>query len=163
MAELRIDYQGKAFWTEECFIELLSKYICQTFENIGLNTFNASLMNIYMDCDGNRSGVCVGYVNILFNENITNNTDKTTLINILNQTKTIVLSLGTTISVAQLNQFEDSKEDPVFANYWVYPVQTQSLASLLDLFIDLLNGTYPISNGSVHFSGFPIIPGATII
>lgn len=163
MAETRIHYQGKAFWTEECFIELISKYICLTYETIGLNTFSPGLMDVYICCDGNRSGVCVGYVNILFNQYITNTTDKMAMINVLNQTKTLVLSLGTTISVTQLNQFEDSKEDPVFANYWVHPVQTQSLASLLDLFIDLLNGNYPISNGSIHFSGFPIIPGATII
>ncbi len=161
MAETRIHYQGKAFWTEECFIELVSEYICQTFESIGLNNFNSNLISIYDGCDGNREGVFVGMVTIRL-KYITNNTDKSTLINVLNQTKALVQSLGTTISVAQLNQFEDSKT-PGFGNYWVYPVQTQSLVSLLDLFIDLLNGTYPISNGSIQFTGFPIIPGATII
>jgi hypothetical protein len=71
MAETRIYYQGKAFWTEECFIELLSYYICQTFENIGLNTFNTSLINIYDGCDGNREGVFLGMVTMRFDRHIT--------------------------------------------------------------------------------------------
>ena len=47
-------------------------------------------------------------VDILLDEYITNTTDKSTLISVFNQTKTLIGGMGTEISVNQLNEFDEN-------------------------------------------------------
>jgi hypothetical protein len=161
MSDILIKYQSKSFWISPDFIERVSEYICQVYETNGLNTYSEGLKGIYYCCDGNRTGESIGFVNILFNE-ITSNTDKTAMITLLNQTKVLIQSLGTVISVVQLNQFENAKSDPVYMTEWSIPIQTSSFVNLLNLFIDLLNGTYPNSFGNVNFIGYQSIPNPNV-
>lgn len=163
MADTKINYKGKGFWIGECFIELLSEYIAQTFETIGLNTFSTNLLQIYDDCDTNRSGESSGMVGILLDKYITSIEDQNILINVLQQTKTAITAFGNEITINQLNQFEDNKFDPYFAIYWSLPVKTESLIATLDLMISLLNQTYQSTNTNIRYTGYPTIPGATII
>ncbi|MCM0667027.1 hypothetical protein [Flavobacterium tyrosinilyticum] len=163
MADTKINYRGKGFWIEESFIELLSEYISKTFETIGLNTFSTNLLQIYNDCDTNRSGESTGMVGILLDRYINNIEDKNNLISIFQQTKTSITDLGSEISINQLNQFEDNKFDPYFASYWSIPVKTQSLLTTIDIMISLLNQTYQGTNTNICYNGYPAIPEATII
>lgn len=164
MGDIRIKYRTKSFWINPDFIELISEYICQVFEYKTLNTYSEQLSNIYYCCNGNRTGESMGFVGITFND-ILDDENKTSMIAILNQTKTLIQSLGTTISVVKLNQFENSKSDSVYMTEWTIPIQTSSLVNLLDLFIDLLNEVYPYDLGSVNFIGYqPIInPNVQVI
>lgn len=163
MADTKISYKGKGFWIEECFIELLSDYISKTFETIGLNSFSTNLLKIYNDCDSNRSGENIGMVGILLDDYINNIDDKNILINILEQTKTTIISIGSEITINQLNQFEDNKSDHYFASYWSLPVRSQSLIATLDIIISLLNETYQKTNTNISYTGYPAIPEATVI
>ena len=163
MADTKINYKGKGFWIEECFIELLSDYIAQTFETIGLNTFSTRLLQIYDDCDSNRSGESSGMVGILLDKYIISVEDINILISVLQQTKTTIAAIGSEITINQLNQFEDNKSDSYFASYWSIPVKTQSLLSTLDLMISLLNQTYEKTSTNINYIGFPSIPEATTI
>lgn len=157
MGYILIQRQGKGFWINPNFIQLISQYICQVFESNGLNTYSTEMQEMYIDFDLNRTGECLSFVNILFDD-ITNATDKSTMITVLNQTKTLIQSLGTEISISQLNQFENAKTDPSFKLMnWSIPIQTSSLVNLLNLFIDLLNGTYPNVMGNVNFVGYQTI------
>ena len=157
MGYILIKRKEKSFWINPNFIQLISQYICQVFESNGLNTYSPEIQEMYIDFDLNRTGECLSFVNILFDD-ITNDTDKATMITILNQTKVLIQSLGIEISVAQLNQFENAKTDPSFKLMnWIVPVQTNSLVNLLNLFIDLLNGTYPNVLGNVNFVGYQAI------
>lgn len=162
MGYILIQRQGKGFWINPIFIELVSQYICETMEGNGINTYTPEMQEMYIDFDTNRTGQCLGFVNILFDD-ITNNTDKTTMVTVLNQTKILIQSLGTEISISQLNQFEDNKIDPYFKLMnWTIPVQTSSLVNLLNLFIDLLNGTYPHVMGNVNFVDYQTIPNPNV-
>ncbi len=153
--DTHIKYQGKGFWISECYIELLSQYICEVFESIGLNTFNQDILSIYEDCDVNRKGVNYGMVNILLDEYITNSTDKANLISVLNQTKSHIQSIGSEISISQLNQFENNKTMDEFKSPWTFTVKTQSLIATLDLIIQILNGTYSENNTDIQYIGSP--------
>ena len=162
MGNIVIKRHGKGFWINPIFIELVSQYVCQVYESNELNTYSTDLQELYIDFDSNRTGECMGFVTILFDE-ITSNSDKATMITILNQTKTLIQSLGSEITVVQLNQFENSKSDPSFKLMnWTIPVQTTSLTNLLDLFIDLLNGVYPNVMGNVNFVGYQTIPNPNV-
>lgn len=163
MAEIYIKYQNQGFWIQERFIEILSIYICQSFESIGLNTFNPNLIKIYNDCDTNRSGINMGMANILFDKYITNPNDKTILVNVLQQTKNLILSIGVEIRLSILNQFEDNKEIEEAKYNWTIPIQTQSLATTVDYCIALLNQSFPYINKCIHYKGFPVIDGAITV
>ncbi|KOP39215.1 hypothetical protein DBB36_02190 [Flavobacterium sp. WLB] len=103
----------------------------------------------------------MGFVGITFND-ILDDENKTSMIAILNQTKTLIQSLGTTISVVKLNQFENSKSDSVYMTEWTIPIQTSSLVNLLDLFIDLLNEVYPHDLGAVNFTGYQSVTNPNV-
>ena len=161
--ETRINYQGQGFWIPEAFIEILSQFICETFEGLGLNNFSAALQGIYDDCDGNRSGEKIGVVNISFDYYINNVTDKANLISVLQQTKTLIMSQGTQLSISTLNEFESNKTDDYFKNTWRYPINTQSLAATIDIIVQVLNGTWNSDTAGVYYTGFPNPDGVSPI
>jgi hypothetical protein len=39
----KIKFNSSGFWIHQAFIEVLSEYICDVFENIGVNTFSGGL------------------------------------------------------------------------------------------------------------------------
>src|SRR4051812_22834202 len=98
MASTKIRYNSKGFWIPEEFIELLSEYICQAFESIGINTFSENLKEIYETCSSNRHGGRVGMVNISMDGYINGNSEKLEFLQVLNQTKVLLSSLGTELS-----------------------------------------------------------------
>ena len=150
-----LKYQNHGFWIPQYFLEVLSEYICETFENIGITTFSQGLQDIYGDCDSNRKGESIGMVNILFEESVTNSDDEAALINVLDQTKTLLLSKGAELSVTTLEDFESRKADDYFKNTWAFPIKTNSLTATIDIIIQLLNGTWNSDNYGVYYSGFP--------
>jgi len=157
----RVNYQGKAFWIEDGFIEILSHFVCDAFETIGLDSFNVSLKDIYEDCDMNRK--YPDNANILLNEYITNPMDAATLINVLEQAKSFKLAYGTEITTQQLNLLEAPK-DVYFRNNWIVPIKTASLITTIIKIQQLLDGTFPAIVKSYHYQGFPgARPGEEII
>jgi hypothetical protein len=129
--------------------------MCETFNNIGIDTFSGGLQDIYEDCDLNREGVSIGIVTVLFDKYITNDADKTALIVVLNQTKTFIALKGSELSIATLEGFESRKTDNYFKVPWAYPIKTESLITTIDMIIQLLNGTWNSDNYSVYYTGFP--------
>jgi hypothetical protein len=162
MREIDIKYNNQCFGIKDCFIELLSQYICETFEEIGLSNFNLVLTGIYDDCDINRSGVALSSVSIILDD-IINTADKNTLISVLQQTKTRVLALGSELDISQLNEFENKKANDSFKESWTYPVKTQSLTTTLGFMIDLLNGTFQYHNKIIHYINYPNPDGTYIM
>ncbi|OCX54251.1 hypothetical protein BEL04_08315 [Mucilaginibacter sp. PPCGB 2223] len=151
----KIKFNSLGFWIHQAFIEVLSEYICETFESIGVNTFSAGLQKIYGYCDFNRQGANVGMSNILFDNGITSVEDKTAMIDVLNQTKTLIASKGPELSIATLEAFESRKTDDYFKIPWSFPIKTQSLIATIDIIIQVLNGTWAYDDYSVRYTGFP--------
>jgi hypothetical protein len=153
MQETTVNYNNQKFWIKESFLELLSHYICETFEEIGVSTFNPVLWDIYDSCDLNKVGA--GIVPCLVLDDVISATDKNTLISVLQQAKSKILSLGTEISVNELNRLENKKELESCKQFWDTPVRTQSLATTIDYIIELLNGTFQYHNRMIHYINFP--------
>jgi len=150
-----IEYKDKGFWIPEAFIEVISDYICLTFEDIGLIIFSENLQEIYDDCDSNRKGVKLGMVNISLDDYITNEIDRNNFITVLEETKTRILNEGIELSIVDLNAFESRKIDNYFKSDWSYPIKTQSLVATINIMEQLLNETWQSSNYSVYYMGFP--------
>ncbi len=156
-------YNKNSFWIPETFMEILCQYICQSFESVGVSTFSSNLQNVYADCDDNTSGAMYGMLGISFNLYLTTKTGINSLIDVFTQTKSLILSIGDEISVNQLNEFENAKVADYFKSQWSIPIKTQSLASTLNIMIQLINGTLDSNNYSIYYVGFPSPEAATVI
>jgi hypothetical protein len=150
-----IDFNSKGFWIPEAFVEVLSEYICEIFEVHDMSTFSINLQRLYRNCNHNRKGESMGMVDISFDSTVTNDTDKTTLIDVLNQTKSLIASKGQELSVNILNEFENRKTSDSFKSRWVYPIQTHSLIATIDIILQTLNGTWASDDYGVNYVEFP--------
>jgi hypothetical protein len=150
-----IDFNSKGFWIPEAFVEVLSEYICEIFEVHDMSTFSINLQRLYRNCNHNRKGESMGMVDISFDSTVTNDTDKTTLIDVLNQTKSLIASKGQELSVNILNEFENRKTSDSFKSRWVYPIQTHCLIATIDTILQMLNGTWTSDDYGVNYDGFP--------
>jgi hypothetical protein len=150
-----IEFNNTGFWIPPSFVEVLSDYLCQTFENIGVNIFSQNLQKIYITCDLNRKGESIGMVSLPLDRYITNADDKATLINIFNQTRILINSVGEELGITALEDFENRKSDDYFKEPWAFPIKTVSLTATLDIIIQLLNGTWTFNSYSVYYTGFP--------
>ncbi|WP_419698165.1 hypothetical protein [Mucilaginibacter sp. NFX135] len=153
--QANINYRGKGFWISESFIEVLSQYICETFENIGVNRLSQNLQKLYGQCDANRSGAYANMVDIFLDSLVDNEADKYIFIDVLWQTKSLLASKGSELSIPTLNEFERNKIDDSFINKWGFPIKISSLTTTIDIIIQMLNGIWDSDNYSVYYSGFP--------
>ncbi len=155
MGDTKIEYKGKkGFWIAEAFIEILSHYICKAFEQKDISAMPEGLKEIYEDCIDNRSGASIGIVNISLDRYITNDEDALLLVEVLEDTKKIILAEGDEVSVKELNKIEDAKVDESFKIYWNTPVKTSSFVGTLDIMQKMLKGEWESTNHGVWFKGF---------
>jgi len=152
--ETFIEYKNQGFWIPESFIEILSHFLCLTYEQSGLNTYSENLLEIYSNCDANRSGINAGMVNILFDKYLTDD-DINHISGLFDETKKLLISLGDQISIESLNVIENQKEDEYFKHSWVLPIQTKSLISTIDFMTQLLAQNFYFDNMEIHYTGFP--------
>lgn len=96
-------------------------------------------------------------VNILLDHYVTGTSDKTTLIDVLTKTKTLILSIGTELSIELLTEFERRKSIDEYKSSWAFPIKTGSLAATIDIIIQMLNSTWESDNYDVYYAGFPNI------
>jgi hypothetical protein len=150
-----IKYQNKGIWLNEAFIEVLSQYLCETFETIGINEFSQNLSKLYYSLDGNRAGEYYGMVNILLDQYVLTAADKDFLINVITQTKILIASKGIELSISTLNTFENTKANSYFKNTWLYPIKIQSLIATLEIVEQLLDGSFPYAIRRLQYIGFP--------
>ena len=153
--ETRVTYQNKGFWIPEGFVVVLSQYICNAFETIGLDKFSPDLIKIYHSCDGNRTGEHHYMVGLRFDNKVKSSEDARNLIDVLEKAKAIVLSKGTEISISELNQFESEKTVQEDIGEWTLPIKTKSLATTLTFMQQLIDGSWSSSNYAVYYEGFP--------
>ncbi|NOW94494.1 hypothetical protein [Mucilaginibacter sp. SG564] len=153
--QTNISYRDKGFWISESFIEVLSQYICESFEKIGISNISSNLQKTYTQCNANRSGAYRGMVDVFLDDYVDGSQDKIAFIAVLEKTKPILKAKGPELSIMTLNEFESNKIDPAFINKWAFSVKTSSLISTIDIIIQMLNGTWTSDNYSVYYSGFP--------
>lgn len=155
MADTQISYKGQGFWISEIFVEILCQFICQAFESIGFGVFSRDLIDIYDDCNVIRKGMHGGMVVILFDDSLQTSSDLSAMINVLQQTKPIILNYGDELTVDYLNQFENVKDKNSRRSYWKTPIKTKSLIDTMDLLVQTLNGTLNSDTLGVYYVGFP--------
>lgn len=99
MSDILVTRKGRSISISPIFIELVSQYICQVMESNRLNTYSQEIQEMYIDFDSNRTGECLGFVTILFDD-IVNGTDKSAMIKILDETKELIKSRNRNLGFA---------------------------------------------------------------
>ena len=90
-----------------------------------------------------------------------NETNVTTVVHILNQTKTNIAALGAEITTTILNQHEADKFYDWQIISWSRPIKTSSLVNLIGVIIHMLDITKPfdLNNYLISFEGWEDIGG----
>jgi len=158
-----IEYRGKNFLIPDSFIELLSQFICEAMERIGIHSFPYNLQQLYEDCDYNRLGQSIGIVDISLDEFVVSELDKTIFIHVLDQTKTLLALMGDELSLAWLNDFESHKSNDALKSPWFIPVKIHSIVNTIDIIQQILNGTWEHENYYLTYAGYPEPTGTEII
>lgn len=144
MATTFIDYKSNnGFYINESFIQLASFYISQElkktqyiFADKGelLDSFN-SIIN----------GFHNGYIVLSWDGELQNSTDEHTIIQVLQNVKTNMISKGAFISLVELKSI--LTKDPDFKRlYSKNPFPTSEMIKIIDTLIQLLNGTWQSTN-----------------
>lgn len=156
MAQTFINYgKNKGFEINEAFMEILSNFICQTFENRGFGSKPQWYTDMYEDFDLCSKGVYQNWMSFVFEDYLNNDVSRENeLINILEETKTLISSEGEKIGLAELQKLEDRKISEDSKNKWNIPIQTSDLISVLDILIKILRYEWKSDNYKVTFEGF---------
>jgi len=162
MGAIYIKYQNKGFWMEDDFVVIISMYISRAFEIIGLSNLTGNLVHLYDNFDANRTGETTGFVGLLLQQYVLTTQDKNQFITVLNRAKILIQAASPELTIIQLNLLENEK-DEAFRLVWSIPLQTQSLMNTIDIIVDLLNGVFADDNKTIHFIGYPVIPGAIVV
>jgi hypothetical protein len=152
MAQTRIKYKNdKGFWIPEACMEIVSNYICEAFEQRGLDNRPEWYMDLYDDFEVARKGVLIGMLVILFESTIPDAVGEQEFVSVLNDAKEILSKAGKEISTEKLNEFEDKKPDKYFSRKWSKPMQVKDLVKVLDILTQMMNGVWEETDYEVKF------------
>jgi hypothetical protein len=165
IAEIKDEKNNRWIWIDPWFVEVLCKYLHETMENNGLSNYNTELLNLYESFKWvahGKSALGIDGAGIYFEPEIMENVKNvTTVVNILNQTKTNIASLGAEITTTMLNQHEADKFYDWQIISWSRPIKTSSLVNLIGIVIYMLDISKPfdLNNYVISFEGWEDIGG----
>jgi hypothetical protein len=149
MSTTLIEYNnGKGFWIHEIYMQLAYCYIYEELkkpQNTVTNK-NQLLYEIQFHIDGYSTGI----MSLGWNNFITNQLDKQTTIQALQNVKTTLKNKGAFISVSELQSIPTEDED--FKIYYREPFPTAELIKIIDALIQMLQGTWTSDNYSMAIS-----------
>ncbi|MDH1881208.1 hypothetical protein ACTS9T_13025 [Empedobacter falsenii] len=140
MARTFIDYkEGKGFEINEVYIQLAFCYIYQEAKKSQYIFSNKQEILESLQDDIN------GYLVLMWHDDLVNQSDEQTMLQVLQNVKTALQSKGAYISVAELQTIPT--EDKDFKRFYGrYPFPTSELIKVIDALIQMLQGTWESTN-----------------
>ena len=140
MARTFIDYkEGKGFEINEVYIQLAFCYIYQEAKKSQYIFSNKQEVLESLQDDIN------GYLVLMWHDDLVNQSDEQTMLQVLQNVKTALQSKGAYISVAELQTIPT--EDKDFKRFYGrYPFPTSELIKVIDALIQMLQGTWESTN-----------------
>lgn len=138
-----IDYRdNKGFYISNIFMQLLIHYINEELKKSQHIFTNKN--RFLRENESIISGECAGYFAITWDSIIVNSTEEQTMIQILQTVKTTLQNKGAFISVSELQGIPTSDGD--FKRFYRKPFPTAELVKILDVLIQMLQGTWTSTN-----------------
>ena len=140
MARTFIDYkEGKGFEINEVYIQLAFCYIYQEAKKSQYIFSNKQEILESLQDDIN------GYLVLMWHDDLVNQSDEQTMLQVLQNVKTALQSKGAYISVAELQTIPT--EDKDFKRFYGrYPFPISELIKIIDALIQMLQGTWESTN-----------------
>ena len=140
MARTFIDYkEGKGFEINEVYIQLAFCYIYQEAKKSQYIFSNKQEILESLQDDIN------GYFVLMWHDDLVNQSDDHSMLQVLQNVKTALQSKGAYISVAELQTIPT--EDKDFKRFYGrYPFPTSELIKVIDALIQMLQGTWESTN-----------------
>ena len=140
MATTKIDYkERKGFYINEAYIQLAFCYIYQEAKKSQYNFSNKQEILESLQDDIN------GYLVLMWHDDLVNQSDEQTMLQVLQNVKTTLQGKGAYISVAELQSIPTKDEDFKIL-YSRKPFPTAELIKIIDALIKMLQGTWDSTN-----------------
>lgn len=155
MSESTIRYNENEFLIYDVFTQLLCQYLCKTMEDKGVHTYSENMQSIYEEFKLIKEGWVLIDVDLYLDIYILTPQDVTDVLEVLDETKAYLATLGEEISIEILNAQEVAHKtqiDEIFN--WHTPLKPQSLINFCNLIIDLLTMEKFDKKGLYTFVGF---------
>ena len=146
MSETKITFENnKGFWIHEIYMQLSYCYIYEVLSNPQYILTNKEdmLYSIKFHIDAYSTGS----MSLGWNNFITNQMDKQTTIQALQNVKTTLQNKGAYISVEELQAIPTEDED--FKIYYRDPFPTAEIIKIIEALIQMLQGTWTSTNYSM--------------
>lgn len=144
MATTKIDYkERKGFYINEAYIQLAFCYIYQEAKKSQYNFSNKQ--EILESLEDDINGYTYGYLVLMWHEDLVNQSDEQTMLQVLQKVKTTLQGKGSYISVAELQSIPTEDEDFKIL-YSRKPFPTAELIKIIDALIKMLQGTWDSTN-----------------
>ncbi|MDF0720561.1 hypothetical protein P0M11_11185 [Kaistella sp. PBT33-4] len=143
MSTTFIDFQNdKGFYIHEIFMQLAMHYINQELIKpiYTLTNKQTVLDSLQLDIDGFTSG----YLVLTWDNYLINSSEEQTMISVLQNVKTTLQNKGAFISVSELQAIPT--QDWYFKVYYRKPFPTAELIKIIDVLIQMLQGTWTSTN-----------------
>lgn len=144
MARTFIDYkEGKGFEINEVYIQLAFCYIYQEAKKAYYNFSNKD--DLMYDFETSINGLRHGYLVLNWDDDLVNQSDEQTMLQVLENVKITLQNKGSFISVAELQTIPT--EDKDFKRFYGrYPFPISELIKIIDALIQMLQGTWESTN-----------------
>lgn len=144
MATTKIDYkERKGFYINEAYIQLAFCYIYQEAKKSQYNFSNKQ--EILESLQDDINGYTYGYLVLMWHDDLVNQSDEQTMLQVLQNVKTTLQGKGAYISVAELQSIPTKDEDFKIL-YSRKPFPTAELIKIIDALIKMLQGTWDSTN-----------------
>ena len=144
MARTFIKYkEDKGFEINEAYVQLAFSYIYQEMKKTQYSFSNKQ--EILESLEDDINGYTYGYLVLMWHDDLVNQSDEQTMLQVLQNVKTALQSKGAYISVAELQTIPT--EDKDFKRFYGrYPFPTSELIKVIDALIQMLQGTWESTN-----------------
>lgn len=144
MATTFIDYKDKkGFYISEPFMQLAIFYISEELKKSQYTFVNKT--ELLDTLDSSIKGYDKGFLVLLWDEELVGTDDEQTMIQVLQNVRTSLLSKGSMISLAELKSIltDDPDFEILFSSK---PFPTSELIKIMDALIQMLNGSWTSTN-----------------
>jgi hypothetical protein len=148
-----IDYEkNKGFWITEGDFEIISAFVVNAFEKIGLQNKPEWYLEIFEDFDEIMKGHQQRVMHILFDDSLAFiKKRELQIIEVFELARKLIQEEGEKLLPEKLNKMQDIKDRPYTIVEWTGPLYTDDMIHVVDIMIKMLKREWHDGDYKVEF------------
>lgn len=144
--------RNKGFWIGEFDFEIISAFIVNAFEQIGLNNKPDWYLEIFEDFEEIMKGHQQRVMHVLFDDSLAFIPERESeIIEVFELAKNLIQDEGEKILPEKLNKMQDIKDWPQTQVEWTGPLYTDDMIHVVDIMIKMLKKEWNDGDYKVEF------------